>query len=198
MQFRRNIIRNVHYLAKLPDEIINEIIAHLEVKRFAKDSIILKSGDVSDRLNFIRHGEVNVIVQSPTKNADGEQEELLFDTLNSGSCFCAYTFISDDAQQLQMFKAKSNCIVESIGREDFFNLAKKYYQLADQLELINEKFDENETDFDFFRYRMKRRLPQEVRLLVRKKFRVALCKFLRKYKNGEAEIPRALTMIKEF
>lgn len=62
MQFRRNIIRNVHYLAKLPEEIINEIIACLEVKRFAKDSIILKSGDVSDRLNFIRHGEINVVV----------------------------------------------------------------------------------------------------------------------------------------
>lgn len=64
--------------------------------------------------------------------------------------------------------------------------------------MINEKFDENETDFDFFRFRMKRRLPEEVRSLVRKKFRVALCKFLRKYKSGDAEIPRALTMIKEF
>jgi len=26
-----------------------------------------------------------------------------------------------------MFKAKSNCIIESIGRDDFFRLAKKYY-----------------------------------------------------------------------
>ena len=71
MQFRRNIIRNVHYLAKLPDDIINEIISCLEVRRFAKDSVILKSGDVSDRLNFIRHGELNVIVQSPHKDENG-------------------------------------------------------------------------------------------------------------------------------
>ena len=97
-----------------------------------------------------------------------------------------------------MFKAKSNCIIESIGREDFFRLARKYYQLSDQLELINEKFDENETNFDFFRFRAKRRLPDEVRKLVRKKFRVALSKFIRKFKNGEVELPRALILIKEF
>lgn len=64
MQFRRNMIRNVHYLSRLPDEIINEMIACLEVKRFAKDSIIIKSGDVSDRLNFIRHGEIDVVVSN--------------------------------------------------------------------------------------------------------------------------------------
>jgi hypothetical protein len=46
MKFRRMMIRNLHYMSKLTDEVINEIICCLKVKRYAKKSIILKSGDV--------------------------------------------------------------------------------------------------------------------------------------------------------
>lgn len=58
MIFRRNMIKNLYYLSKLDGEIINEIISCLEVKRYAKDSIILKSGDVCNSINFVRHGQV--------------------------------------------------------------------------------------------------------------------------------------------
>jgi len=94
------MIRNLHYLAKMPDEIINELICCLDVKRFAKGSIILKSGDVSNKLMFLRHGTIDVLVTNHVAENEADKEELLFDHLNTGSCFCAYTFISDDAQQL--------------------------------------------------------------------------------------------------
>jgi len=42
MNFRKLMIRNIHYLRELNDNIINEIICHLEVKRYAEGSIILK------------------------------------------------------------------------------------------------------------------------------------------------------------
>lgn len=48
MAFRRSMIKNLHYMSRLDDEIINEIICCLDVKRFAKDSVILKSGDISN------------------------------------------------------------------------------------------------------------------------------------------------------
>ena len=125
------MVKNLHYLHKLNDEIINELICCMEVKRFAKDSTILKSGDVSDRLTFLRHGEIEIFVTNKTEgdanNGTSGREELHFDTLNTGSCICAYTFISDDAQQLQTFRAKTNCIIESICRDDIFRLAKKYF-----------------------------------------------------------------------
>ena len=82
-----------------------------------------------------------------------EEYELLFDTLNTGSCICAYSFICDDAQLLHKYVAKTDCIIESVSREDFFMIAKKYYKLADKLDFIRQKFEEDETDFDFFRYR---------------------------------------------
>jgi CRP-like cAMP-binding protein len=56
MNFRKLMIRNVHFLRDLDDNIINEIICHLEVKRYSKGSIILKNGDVSSDLMFLRYG----------------------------------------------------------------------------------------------------------------------------------------------
>ena len=77
-------------------------------------------------------------------------------------------------------------MIESISREDIFNLAKKYYQLADQLDMIREKFDENEIDFDFFRFRPPRKeFSEKLKSLIRKKFRIALCKFYQRYRDGE-------------
>jgi hypothetical protein len=46
MTFRRLMIRNVHFLREMNDEIVNELICVMEVKRFSKGSVILKNGDV--------------------------------------------------------------------------------------------------------------------------------------------------------
>lgn len=59
--------------------------------------------------------------------------------------------------------------------------------------MIREKFDENETDFDFFRFRPPRKeYEPKIKSLIRKKFRAALGKFIRRYKAGEIDIPRPL------
>lgn len=62
MVFRRLMIKNLFYLRDMSDDIINEIICNLTVQRYAKGSIILKNGDASDKLLFVRHGEVDVKV----------------------------------------------------------------------------------------------------------------------------------------
>ena len=77
-------------------------------------------------------------------------------------------------------------------------MAKKYYQLADKLDFIREKFHEEETDFDFFRYRENRNFSEQIKMAIRKKFRVALTQFIRKYKKGETVIPPALKILKVF
>jgi len=64
--------------------------------------------------------------------------------------------------------------------------------------MIREKFDENETDFDFFRFRAPRReFSDHIKGLIRKKFRLALCKFYQRYRDGEQDLPEALRIIKE-
>ena len=34
-----------------------------------------------------------------------------------------------------------------------FKVARKYYELADSLDFVRRKFEEEEVDFDFFRFR---------------------------------------------
>ena len=99
MNFRKLMLRNIHYLRELNDNIINEIICNLEVKRYAQGSVILKNGDVSNKLMFLRYGEIDIKVTNRISQdvEITEENELLFDVLNTGSCFCAYSFICDDA-----------------------------------------------------------------------------------------------------
>lgn len=87
MNFRRLMVRNIHYLKDLNDTIINEIICHLEVKRYAQGSIILKNGDVSNKLMFLRKGEIDVKVTNQVSQEVKvtEETELPFDVLNTVS-----------------------------------------------------------------------------------------------------------------
>lgn len=86
MEFRRKMIRNLHYLKNLNNNIIDEIICCLDVKRYAKGSVILKNGDVSNRLWFIREGEVEVKVTNKIRQEDiKEDNEFRFDILNKVS-----------------------------------------------------------------------------------------------------------------
>ena len=65
--------------------------------------------------------------------------------------------------------------------------------------MIRDKFDENETDFDFYRFRAPRKeFSNELKVLIRKKFRLALGRFFKKYNQGLEDIPKALRLIKEF
>ena len=59
--------------------------------------------------------------------------------------------------------------------------------------MIREKFDENDTDFDFYRYRVPRKeFSQELKRAIRLKMRATLLKFFKAYQEGEADIPRGL------
>ena len=64
MTFRRQMLRNLYYLRSLPEEIINELICNLVSKRYAAGSVIMKSGDVATHLNFLRMGEIDIMVSS--------------------------------------------------------------------------------------------------------------------------------------
>jgi len=80
--FRRMMIRNIYYLKDLSANIVDEIICNLEVKRYAAGSTIIKNGDVSNKLMFLRYGEIDIRVNNSISEKVDETKELLFDTLN--------------------------------------------------------------------------------------------------------------------
>lgn len=75
MNFRKLMIRNIHYLKNLNENIIHEIICNLEVKRYAKGAIILKNGDVSNRLMFLRQGEIDIKVTNKVSLSVNDEED---------------------------------------------------------------------------------------------------------------------------
>ena len=63
----------------------------LDVKRYAEGQTIVKSGDVCEYLMMVRSGEVNATVSYMKDETEDEtMEELIFDTLNTGSCMNVY------------------------------------------------------------------------------------------------------------
>lgn len=88
------MIRNVHYLKTLNDDIINEIICKLESKRYAKGQIILKNGDVSNHLMFVRSGLIDIKVTTRVSEdvQATKKNELLFDVLNTVSFILLYFY----------------------------------------------------------------------------------------------------------
>ena len=80
-EFRRAMLRNLYYLRNMPDEVINELINHLVVKRYAKGVPVIKSGDVSKHLYFIRQGEIEIYVNSLIRV---KSEKLLIQSENLG------------------------------------------------------------------------------------------------------------------
>ena len=58
------MLRNLYYLRTLPDEVINELLCCLVVKRYSKGATIIKNGDVATHLSFLRQGEIDIYVST--------------------------------------------------------------------------------------------------------------------------------------
>ena len=68
------------------------------------------------------------------------------------------------------------------------------------MDFIRRKFEEDEVDFDFFRFRQirKKAFDDNLKRAIREKFRVALKRWLADYKEGKVDLPEPLRVIKQF
>ena len=68
------------------------------------------------------------------------------------------------------------------------------------MDFIRRKFEEDEVDFDFFRFRVirKKKFDERLKSAIREKFRFALKHWLAAYKAGEVDLPEPLRVIKQF
>lgn len=118
------MIKSVPYFRHLDDEIIEEIVYLLKPHRYDKGSSVIKFGDITDKIHFLKQGELEVTI--PKRAPDGGIIEEHFEFLNPGSCFCAFSAFSSELQQLVSFQAKVNCIVETIQVSQLEALERTY------------------------------------------------------------------------
>lgn len=83
-KFRKKMLYNVPYFSNLNDDVITELVYLLRPRMYQKGSVIVKRGDATDKLFFLKSGIVDVEVPL-------HDDKLHFDTLNTGSCFCVYS-----------------------------------------------------------------------------------------------------------
>lgn len=196
-EFRRSMVKNTPYFRNLDDEIVDEIVYLLKPNRYDPDTIIIKYGDITDKIHYLKQGEIDITI--PTKIGI-TQSETHFETLNAGSCFCAFSAFSEDVQQLVNFKAKTSCIVETINVQDLDDIERTYLQLSDEIKRLRLLIDnKDKSELDFFRYLkpLRRQHDEDIKKLVRKKFRAAVKIFTQKYKQNKDCLPNALIALQE-
>jgi CRP-like cAMP-binding protein len=131
------MVKNVPYFRNLDNYIIQEIVYLLRPKRYEAGQLIVQRGDEVDQIFLLKTG--CIVVEVPEKNYEGinenfqQKENIYFDWLNEGSCFCIYTGFNKDMYQLVNFRASSTCIVESIHVQDLKALEKCNIELSDIL-----------------------------------------------------------------
>lgn len=87
------MIKSVPYFRHLEDDIIEEIVYLLKPHWYDEGSSIIKFGDITDKIHFLKQGEIEVTIP---KKQFGKITEAHFEFLNPGSCFCAFSAFSMD------------------------------------------------------------------------------------------------------
>lgn len=113
--FRQKMIRNVPYFRKMSEAVIQELVYLLRPTRYDSNMLVVKRGDSTDKIYFLKAGVVDVEV--PLK-----EDKMHFDSLNAGSCFCIFSAFHDDRKQKFDFRTKTVCVVESIAAKDIIAL----------------------------------------------------------------------------
>lgn len=112
------MISNVPYFKHLSEAVITELVYLLKPTRFDPNMLVVKRGDSTDKIYFLKAGLIDVEV--PMKN-----DKMHFDTLNTGSCFCIFSAFHEDKKQKFDFRTKTVCIVETISSKDIIHLQKE-------------------------------------------------------------------------
>ena len=165
-EFRRSMVKNTPYFRHLNSEIIDEIVYLLRPNRYDPNTIIIKYGDITDKIYYLKQGEIDVTIPVKTGMTLSETH---FETLNEGSWFCAFSAFSEETQQLVNFKAKSSCIVETIAVKDLDFVERTYLQLSDEIKKLKLLIDnKDKSELDFFRYLRPLRKQLQVNLIISK------------------------------
>lgn len=105
------MLKNVPYFKNLSDNVIHELVYVLKPAKYEPNMLIIKKGDSTDRIFFLKYGSIDVEI--PLK-----KDKMLFDTLNPGSCFCLFSAFHEQRKQSFDFRTKTQVMVETISSAD--------------------------------------------------------------------------------
>ncbi|MGJ8744762.1 cyclic nucleotide-gated ion channel [Polaribacter sp.] len=126
-----NLVAKVPIFSELDKGTISEIARLLMVKRFTKNEVIIKKGDVGDAMYFLLEGEVEVVF--PEKEANV--------ILNKGDFFGEIALIKD-VKRTATVKAKKRCEMFELTSYDFKKLVQSKPEIIKVIESVSkDRFD---------------------------------------------------------
>lgn len=126
-----NLVAKVPIFSTLNKGAISEIARLLMVKRFTRNEVIIKKGDIGDAMYFILEGEVEVILKKKVPNV----------TLKSGDFFGEIALLKD-IKRTATVKAKRRCEMFELSSYDFKKLIKSNPEIVKTIEEIaKDRYD---------------------------------------------------------
>jgi len=115
--------------------IIQELVYLLRPMKYEEGTIIVKKGQSSDCIYFLKSGKI--AVEQPLKN----EEFMHVDTLEQGSCFSIYDAFHEEMRQKYDYKCKTHCTVEMITAAEIRQIELQYGELCDVLKLLRMQLE---------------------------------------------------------
>eukprot|EP00347_Sterkiella_histriomuscorum_P006771 403351490 len=194
MVMRRQIIANIPFFKKISDELVNELIYLLRETIYDGGNLVIKHGDLSDRIHIIWKGSLKVEIFY-------NGQDHLFEKLNKGGCFCVFSAFSDDYTQIFDFKViSSKAVILTLKASDLTLLAKSNLELADILKSLEVSIKKHQkSDFDFFRFIKEHPMhkSEEYRRLLRLKFQVTLRQIASNLINKTQKLTEPLLVVQQ-
>lgn len=132
--FQKQMLRNVDFFERLPEETINELSLTLREQFYEKNALAFESGSQVEHIIFILHGELDLIV----KMDNGE--EVVIDTLFQGCNVGGYSAICESSYTFYA-RARSNISAYTLSRDSIEEFRKVLVDLDDELALF-ERYSE--------------------------------------------------------
>jgi CRP-like cAMP-binding protein len=122
------LITKVPFFRDLDQNLITQILLILELEYYTTSDFIIEEGTQGDKMYFIAHGKVEVVVGGVSKAK-----------MSSGQFFGEIALLMGSTKRTASIRAVSNCILYSLSRknlnvilEENTSLAKKLKQVAEE------------------------------------------------------------------
>jgi CRP-like cAMP-binding protein len=121
-RFLKKIIHKVNYLQNISFESLEALVYKIKEESFDEDNIIVRPGDLTNKLYLISEGEVDIIFKHQDK-------EFVIETLGPGSNFGAMKIIQDSEQFDYYAKSKSGTTCQVLSKESLDEVSRGFYEI---------------------------------------------------------------------
>jgi len=126
-----NTLKDFKIFDNINEEILTKFHAKMLIKKFKKNSNIIKEGEEGDSFLFLLKGDIS-ISQAITLNTnmqninDNREKELIrINSKNQNFSFGEVSLLNADKKRTASVKTNSECLIAELKFIDFFNICEK-------------------------------------------------------------------------